>query len=594
MKKEYTNNDIERFFEAGKSLEPIIDNNKVHQIINSPTAKARLRGNKFKPLNFIIMTSITAIIISAILFWPVKNTPTTTIENTYTPLKQQVTPQANTTQSEESSAAQFADNEEAENEVEPIAEPTAMANQSATETEALNESPQLLHEELIHSPEIENTNTYAGIDPDNIDTQKGSIMQVIADQKLLEKLGFTFKDNCVYYQNQSDKSATQAYSFVYREIDKTTTTYTIGLSGVFTTDSVGFTQNAYFPVAQTYVSGHLNSSIYNFYLEIESAADTLFPVFIPNGLINHDANDFVLWFHVNREFFDLLPESFSGMNAEFEKRKRIKRAFPEIQLVDYKQPSIIDPSRFIELTVDELFGMGFSQTENSTMALDEDGNPTLTPALAFCDSGDKPTLKYEIGKPGTRVQHYSNINEAPLVFVTRTNGDILFTNNSKNNIENIVPIIVHQEKFPDILQSDLLFWFLPSEYLFGRLPEHIAHDLKEEYNYIVAENKSELVKPECNFYEECRNTLLISNFRVYPNPANQNASVSFELPKAIEGRISLLDLQGRERLILLEKTSISKGFQQFDLDLSGISEGIYLLTLFSDSGVQTQRLVVQR
>jgi hypothetical protein len=238
--------------------------------------------------------------------------------------------------------------------------------------------------------------------------------------------------------------------------------------------------------------------------------------------------------------------------------------------------------------------MGFSQTENSTMSRDEEGNPILTSALTFCDSGDKPTLKYEIGKPGTRVHHYSNISEAPLVFVTRTNGDILFTNKSKNNIENIVPIIIRQESFSEILDNDLLFWFLPSDYLFGRLPEHIAHDLKEEYNYIVAEDKSALIKPDCNFYEECRNTLLINNFRVYPNPANQNASVSFELPKAIEGRISLLDLQGRERMILLEKTSISKGFQQLDLDLSGISEGIYLLTLFSDSGIQTQRLVVQR
>jgi hypothetical protein len=67
---------------------------------------------------------------------------------------------------------------------------------------------------------------------------------------------------------------------------------------------------------------------------------------------------------------------------------------------------------------------------------------------------------------------------------------------------------------------------------------------------------------------------------------------SILLPKAINGRISLVDLAGRERQVLLPETSLSKGFQRFGFDLSGVSEGMYLITLYSDQGIQVQRLMV--
>lgn len=589
MKKKYTDKDIERFFEAGKSLEPIFDNKKVHQIINTPKAMARLGGKPFKPLKFIIMTTFAAIIISAILFWPGENKTSPSIENGSS-LNMHSTEQNIPENNENENAEQFVIDEYDEIEEEP----QVPDNSLKLEEEVKSEIPPKDNEELNHSSEIQDTNSYDNIDPDTIKTRKGDIKQLIADQELLEKLGFTFKDRSVYYKNMARPGNSQSYSFVYYEKEKATYSSLFGLSSDYVTDSVDYTRNSFYPVAQTYNSDNVKHSIYDHEsFDIESAVDTLFPVFIPHGLIDNDANDFVLWFHVNQAFFDILPEKFSLLNEAFEKRKKIKRIHPDLQLVDYKTASIIDPSRFVELSVNDLSDMGFSLVEDSTMAVDQNANQHTRAVLEFSDSEDKPTVKFEIGKSGKRSTVYHNDNQSPLIFVTRTNGEIIYTNRSKNDIENIVPIIVRQESYPSALESDLLYWFLPSEFLFSNLPEHIANDLKDEYNYIIAENKSELVKPDCNFYEECRNTLLINDFKVYPNPANQFATVSFELPKAIEGRISLIDLQGRERIVLLEKTRISPGYQHFKLDISGISEGIYLITLFSDSGIQTQRLVIQ-
>ena len=135
---------------------------------------------------------------------------------------------------------------------------------------------------------------------------------------------------------------------------------------------------------------------------------------------------------------------------------------------------------------------------------------------------------------------------------------------------------------------------MPTEGFFNALPESISTDLRKEYNYITAEDKSQLEKPECKYFEECKNTLKVSSFKVYPNPANNTATISFTLPEAVDGRITLVDLTGRERQVLQPQTSYAKGSHQFDVDVSSVPEGIYLLTLYTNKGVQTQRVIVAR
>jgi hypothetical protein len=63
-------NKIDNYFERVKQNPPLIPIEKVHQIINSPGAKARLKGNPRNLLKFTIMTTIFAVMISAVLFWP--------------------------------------------------------------------------------------------------------------------------------------------------------------------------------------------------------------------------------------------------------------------------------------------------------------------------------------------------------------------------------------------------------------------------------------------------------------------------------------------------------------------------------------------
>jgi hypothetical protein len=69
MSKEYTHQDINQFFEHFKKLPSSYELDKVHQLINSPNAKATHRTKfNYKSLKFIIMTSAFIVGVTTLLF----------------------------------------------------------------------------------------------------------------------------------------------------------------------------------------------------------------------------------------------------------------------------------------------------------------------------------------------------------------------------------------------------------------------------------------------------------------------------------------------------------------------------------------------
>lgn len=170
----------------------------------------------------------------------------------------------------------------------------------------------------------------------------------------------------------------------------------------------------------------------------------------------------------------------------------------------------------------------------------------------------------------------------------------MFSKKFEKDFKTLLPVVMKRNTFDNQPKGNFVFWFLPTDEFFNRLPKGICNELLNEYNYITAEDKSALVQPECKYFDECKNTLKVSNFKVYPNPASANATVSFTLPEAINGRITLVDLAGHERQLLKPQTSYAKGQHSINVDLNNVPEGIYLLTLYTNKGVQTQRVIVVR
>lgn len=165
-----------------------------------------------------------------------------------------------------------------------------------------------------------------------------------------------------------------------------------------------------------------------------------------------------------------------------------------------------------------------------------------------------------------------------------------------NKSQVLIPILLLKSNYPEQMSQNQVFWFEPSSALFDSLPEYIGPQLSREYNYIAADKNEKLNLPasNCIYFEACKSTLEIDDFRLYPNPAQLNATIDFTLTESISGWISLVSISGSQLKILVPSTSFSEGKNSFIVDISDILSGIYLVLLSTDKGFQTQRLIISR
>lgn len=596
----FTNIDVDRFFRSLDRLEPLYDENKVHQLINSPEATARLKGKSFKPLNIIIMTTLFVAIITAIFLWPGKkpSAPELVFNSEQTQISTSASPEeyinTKTDAINKSKTLTANDNEEIIN----------YEDQSSTVFEASNSTGNntIENSQNSTSPTIEFTSTSALTSEIKTEappkTIKGDIKMVVADQALLEKLGFQFIDGSVYYKNKWGEQDHEQAQYMYQVIEGGKVTYMLNtqIYSIEETPAITTSLNFY-PIAEAYRSGKLVAHMIKCG-DLTSANDTLFPIYCQQGLVSYEPNDIIFWFHITDDFIQKLPHEKLAFAEKIEQLKPIKRKFPELNLVDYSQDPLIDSSSLIELYKQEIFKLGFSLEQGPKFVETPTGRiDKISFKYTMVEDSATFGVSYNLNGSETFWNDYSNSLEKnpKLVFVTNIYGDFItkiVENKDLMNSREMIPIIIHKEMFSEAIRDDRVYWFEISDKLFKALPERISKDLQEEYNYIIAENKEDLVQPECKYFDECKNTLINSNFKVFPNPANQNTTVSFTLSDAITGRISLVDLAGRERQVLLPETTLSKGFQRFEFDLAGVSEGMYLITLYSNQGFQMQRLLI--
>lgn len=78
----------------------------------------------------------------------------------------------------------------------------------------------------------------------------------------------------------------------------------------------------------------------------------------------------------------------------------------------------------------------------------------------------------------------------------------------------------------------------------------------------------------------------------FPNPTRGPATVPFAVPERQDVTLRLYDVLGRQVRTLVDGSRM--GRQKAQMDLSGLSSGVYFLRLRADGRVQTQRVTVVR
>lgn len=79
--------------------------------------------------------------------------------------------------------------------------------------------------------------------------------------------------------------------------------------------------------------------------------------------------------------------------------------------------------------------------------------------------------------------------------------------------------------------------------------------------------------------------------RAYPNPTNNLLFVTLDLPKRSNGVLSIIDIMGN---VVYQSNINNKIADSFEIDMSQYSAGVYQVILNTDSGVSSQKVILEK
>ena len=310
--------------------------------------------------------------------------------------------------------------------------------------------------------------------------------------------------------------------------------------------------------------------------------DTLIPV-----VINNQAGQ-IFWFTPHQSFFDLLPERYSYLRNTYKNLICLKKKYPKKTFTNYLETGaerILDPINVLNLNTEELQKIG--------VLIDSE-------CVIFQTINKKYILKI------CKHETYSGGNDDDSdvfppnpypVIMTDTLGRRLYVQGSISNKDTVskimnilVPVRINLNKIISKNQEVIICWYYPTQEFLDALPKNIGAEIKSELKNIT--NSSMESSTSCNYFEICKSSLKLDNFKLYPNPASSSVTIEFENSEDIIGSISIVNMAGLKLRELLPNTTFISGHNSYQMNLAGINSGIYLISVNTKRGFKTQRLIV--
>lgn len=561
MGKSFTQQDIEKFLSNFRNLTSPYKIEKVHQLLNNPHAKAKYSVKlNYKPFNFIIMTSAFILGLSALIIW--SNPKKANIDEISTSKKSGVVTEVIVDSNFSSKRTAdlnkpIVDNPTFKTKVTPKSE---VLTKVTTDSYFPKEVTTGLNQPKVENPAIKTEIAPSVWPPDTIVDKKKLLLEL--SDKELKTIGIVRKGLATFYHNiiagQYDMALTSHPDLIPDEERITT----------FNKFFVAYATNSQF---EPDGSG-------NFY----SSMDTLIPV-----VINNQAGQ-IFWFTPHESFFNLLPDRYSYLRTTYKNLICLKKKYPKRTFTNYLETGaerILDPINVLNLNKEELQKIGVQINDECVL---------------FQTRNKKYTLK--ICKTGT----YSSGNDEDFyvfppnpypVLMTDTLGRRLYVVNSMTNTDSLskimnilVPIRINLNEIISKNQEVIICWYYPTQEFLNSLPKKIGTEIKSELNNITNGSKGSSIS--CNYFEVCKSSLKLDNFKLYPNPASSSVTIEFENSEEIIGSISIVNMAGLKLRELLPNTTFLSGHNSYQMNLSGINSGIYLISVNTKRGFKTQRLIV--
>ena len=81
------------------------------------------------------------------------------------------------------------------------------------------------------------------------------------------------------------------------------------------------------------------------------------------------------------------------------------------------------------------------------------------------------------------------------------------------------------------------------------------------------------------------------NLNVFPNPSEGKINLSFNMNDIQQVKVDVVSLTGQ--VVYSENSDNFKGHFERQLDLTGLSKGVYMLRLTSDKGITNKKIIIR-
>jgi hypothetical protein len=83
-----------------------------------------------------------------------------------------------------------------------------------------------------------------------------------------------------------------------------------------------------------------------------------------------------------------------------------------------------------------------------------------------------------------------------------------------------------------------------------------------------------------------------TNIDLYPNPAQNQTTLSYSLNSSSNVTLNIFDMNGR-LISSLDKGRQSAGLHTQEIALSGLDKGVYMIQIITNNATQSSKLIVQ-
>ncbi|MFH2142200.1 MAG: T9SS type A sorting domain-containing protein [Bacteroidota bacterium] len=130
---------------------------------------------------------------------------------------------------------------------------------------------------------------------------------------------------------------------------------------------------------------------------------------------------------------------------------------------------------------------------------------------------------------------------------------------------------------------------------------HTVKDTTYNLDFTLIDPLGQTKTTSVSFYvKECENNILQQYLadkyiKIYPNPAKEIVNISIESSCLYfeNGKIDLLDLQGKIVKSVSQNIDFSLNGNNIELELNGLRKGLYLLKVQGDNFVKTEKIIVK-